>query len=50
MSKTIAVIGSFDTKGSEYAFLREGILARGCNVLTINFGVLGTTDLFAVDV
>jgi len=50
MSKTIAVIGSFDTKGSEYAFLREGILARGCNVLTINIGVLGTTDLFAVDV
>ena len=28
MSKTVAMIGSFDTKGPEYAFLRERILAR----------------------
>ncbi len=50
MSKTIAMIGAFDTKGREYAFLREQILARGHKVLAVNTGVLGTTDLFPVDV
>ena len=50
MAKTIAVIGAFDTKGREYAFLREQIIARGHDVLTIDTGVLGTTDLFEVDV
>jgi len=50
MAKTIAVIGAFDTKGREYAFLREQIVARGHDVLTIDTGVLGTTDLFKVDV
>lgn len=50
MAKTIAVIGAFDTKGREYAFLRQQIIARGHDVLTINTGVLGTTDLFEVDV
>ncbi|MHC5034879.1 MAG: Tm-1-like ATP-binding domain-containing protein [Planctomycetota bacterium] len=50
MAKTILVIGAFDTKGTEYAFLREHILARGHAVLAVNTGVLGTTDLFPVDV
>lgn len=50
MGKTVAVIGAFDTKGEEYAFLRERILARGHDVLAIDTGVLGETDLFAVDV
>ena len=50
MSKTVAMIGAFDTKGAEYAFLREQILAHGHEVLAINTGVLGTTDLFPVDV
>jgi len=50
MGKTIAMIGAFDTKGAEYAFLRERIAARGHDVLAINTGVLGTTELFGVDV
>ncbi len=50
MRKTVLMIGAFDTKGPEYAFLREAILARGQKVLTLNTGVLGTTDLFPVDV
>ena len=50
MSKTILIIGAFDTKAREYAFLREQILAQGHAVLTMNTGVLGTTDLFPVDV
>ncbi len=48
--KTICLIGAFDTKGREYAFVRERILARGHRVLTVNTGVLGSTDLFPVDI
>ena len=50
MGKTILLIGAFDTKGPDYAFLREGILARGHKVLSVNTGVLASTDLFPVDV
>jgi uncharacterized protein (UPF0261 family) len=49
MPKTICVIGAFDTKGEDHAFLRQEILKLGCQVLTINIGVLGTTTLFPVD-
>jgi uncharacterized protein (UPF0261 family) len=44
------MIGAFDTKGPEYGFLREQILLRGHDVLAVNTGVLGTTDLFSVGV
>jgi uncharacterized protein (UPF0261 family) len=46
---TICVIGAFDTKGEDHAFLRQEILKLGDQVLTINIGVLGTTALFPVD-
>ena len=45
----IVVLGSFDTKGVEYAFLRDEIRRQGREVITINAGVLGSTDLFPVD-
>ncbi len=44
------MIGAFDTKGNEYAFLEEQIIARGHVVLSVNTGVMGTTRLFPVDV
>ena len=50
MARTIVMIGSFDTKGAEYAFLREQIAARGHHVLAVNTGVMGSTDLFRVEV
>ena len=50
MPKTICLIGAFDTKGEEYAFVREQILSRGHKVFTVNTGVLGSTALFPVDV
>jgi uncharacterized protein (UPF0261 family) len=50
MAKTICMIGAFDTKGVEYAFLRERIIERGHAVLAVSTGVLGSTDLFPVDV
>jgi len=49
-SKTIALIGAFDTKGEEYAFVRDRIKARGHEVLAVNTGVMGTTDRFPVAV
>ena len=39
-----------DSKGREHAFLRSAVLARGHDVVAINVGVLGTTDLFPIDV
>lgn len=41
MAKTIAVIGALDTKGSDYAYVKQLIEQRGHRVLLINTGVLG---------
>jgi uncharacterized protein (UPF0261 family) len=46
----IVVLGSFDTKGVEYAFLIDEIRRLGREVTTVNTGVLGSTDLFPVDI
>ncbi|HEV7351252.1 Tm-1-like ATP-binding domain-containing protein [Telluribacter sp.] len=48
--QSIIVLGCFDTKGEVFAWLRECLLAQGERVLTINTGVLGTTDRFPVDI
>lgn len=40
-AKTIALLGAFDTKGEEYAFLKHCIEERGFKTLTIDIGVLG---------
>ncbi|MFT5524138.1 MAG: hypothetical protein ACI9G1_000173 [Pirellulaceae bacterium] len=50
MSKSILLIGAFDTKGAEYAFLREQILGMGESVISVNSGIMGTTDLFPLDI
>jgi uncharacterized protein (UPF0261 family) len=42
MPKTVAIIGTLDTKGAEFAFLKAEIEKRGCRTLVINVGVLGT--------
>ncbi len=49
MAKTVCIVGAFDTKGEDHAFLREEILKLGQQVLTVNIGVLGSTTLFPVD-
>lgn len=46
----IVIFGCFDTKGEEFAFLRECILAQGEKVKTINTGIMGTTEHFPVDI
>lgn len=50
MKSTILILGAFDSKGPDYAFVREIVLAHGFDVFTMNTGVLGTTDLFPVDI
>lgn len=50
MSKTILLIGAFDVKEEEYNFMKKLIEAQHCKVLTMNFGVLGGTDLFPIDI
>jgi uncharacterized protein (UPF0261 family) len=47
---TVLMIGAFDTKGAEYAFLRDEITARGCSVLAVNTGVVGDGAEFPIDV
>src|SRR5512139_444128 len=39
MTKTIAIIGALDTKGTEFGFLKSEIEKRGCKALVINTGV-----------
>jgi uncharacterized protein (UPF0261 family) len=46
----IVVLGAFDSKGSEYAYLIEQIRRQGGMPLTVNFGILGSTDRFPVDI
>ncbi len=41
MSKTVVIVGSLDTKGQEYAFVKELIEAEGLDTLVIDFGVMG---------
>ncbi len=40
MAKTIALVGALDTKGSEYAFVRQCIHQRGHRTLLVDVGVL----------
>jgi uncharacterized protein (UPF0261 family) len=39
---TVVLLGTFDTKGAEYAFLRDRIRAADCDVLLVDAGVMGT--------
>ena len=41
--RTVAVIGTLDTKGTEVAFLAEQTRARGCDTLVIEAGVFEPT-------
>ena len=44
------MLGTFDSKSEEYSFLRERILECGCEAVSINAGIDGSTELFPVDV
>jgi len=48
--KTVLLIGAFDTKGEEYAFVKGLIEARGHQVLTVDTGVMGEPRWISPDV
>lgn len=50
MANKIVVAGAYDTKAAEYNFIIDLIKGKGCQVITVNTGVMGSTKLFPVDV
>ncbi len=50
MAKKVVVVGAFDTKAEEYQFIIDLIMERGFQVITVNTGVMGSTDAFSVDI
>lgn len=38
---TVVLVGTLDTKGQEYAYLRQRVRAEGCDVLLVDAGVKG---------
>lgn len=47
--KTVAILGTLDTKGPEYKFLKECIERAGCKAFVIDAGIKGV-PLFAADI
>jgi uncharacterized protein (UPF0261 family) len=41
MAKTVVLIGALDTKGKEFAFVKDLIEQQGLKTLVVDFGVLG---------
>lgn len=41
MTKTVVIVGALDTKGQEFAFVKELMKKEGLNTLTVDFGVMG---------
>ncbi len=50
MDKIILMLGTFDSKGNEFAYLYSELKRRGASVVTMNTGVLGETNLFPIDI
>jgi len=46
---TILMIGTFDSKGAEFHFLREQLLSLGCSVLAMNVGVFESECPFSIE-
>jgi uncharacterized protein (UPF0261 family) len=41
VSKTVVIVGTLDTKGPEFLFLKQRIESHGLRTLVINTGILG---------
>lgn len=41
MGKTVVIIGALDTKGQEFAFIKDIIAKQGLQPLVVDFGVMG---------
>ncbi|MHB8890966.1 MAG: Tm-1-like ATP-binding domain-containing protein [Candidatus Limnocylindrales bacterium] len=42
---TVVLLGTLDTKGAEYAFLRDRVRAAGCEVILVDCGVMDSSPL-----
>ena len=49
MAKRVVLVGALDTKGAEYAFVKQLIEEQGLETLVVDFGVMGAPG-FAPDV
>jgi len=49
MQKTIVLIGTLDTKGAEYGYIRDRIVEQGPRVIVVDVGILGK-PLFQPDI
>ena len=54
MAKTVCIVGTMDTKGIEFSFIKSQIESAGVSTCVINTGILGepqlTPDIFADEV
>lgn len=50
LDKTVLLVGTLDTKGAEFAFVRTQILQQGIGVLTLNAGVFPVAESLPVDI
>jgi uncharacterized protein (UPF0261 family) len=50
LSKRILLLGSFDTKGKEYRFVKDLMEEQGYKTLTLNTGVIGEPKYITADV
>ena len=48
--KKIAMLGCFDTKAEDFSYLYQCLAACELEVMAINLGIKGSTDLFPVTV
>ena len=46
---TVVLLGTLDTKGAEYEFVRERLLELGCQVIVVDAGTMGQTR-YPVDI
>ena len=46
---TVVLLGTLDTKGAEYAFVRQRLLELGCQVVVVDAGTTGQTR-YPVDI
>jgi len=45
MAKTVVIIGALDTKGHEFAFIKDLVEKEGLKTLVVDFGVMGEPSL-----
>jgi len=45
MDATVLLVGTLDTKGREYAFVRDLVCARGLKTMLLDVGVLGAPEV-----